>query len=219
TLLNFQFNLLYGRHILLGILDKAAYPPPVDPRTATTPAPTRDQLRFRSTDGSWNNLEHPEIGRAGTPLGRYLPAVAATPQDVYREPSVLMVSERLLKQKQFIPAATSHGTINALAFARVNFFVHDFCARGTGFPRGAGGPLDLFCGAEGGGGPRGGPAVFLTGDSPRSSLHIGLLLFHHLWAHEHNYIVDQLQARYPAMTNEELYRTARLIVAAEIAKV
>jgi len=40
-----------------------------------------------------------------------------------------------------------------------------------------------------------------------------------LWAHEHNYIVDQLQARYPAMTNEELYRTARLIVAAEIAKV
>src|SRR5438128_4902025 len=274
---------------------------------ATTAAPTRDQLRFRSTDGSWNNLEHPEIGRAGTPLGRYLPAVAATPQDVYREPSVLEVSERLLKQKQFIPAATSNGTINALAFAWVNFFVHDFYARGTEFSRaataqyklpvgdgtfvymsklpeypegkagshrsgathwfdgsqvygsdeawaqqlrtrtdsgtpgaklrvcddgllpkyrpgqrpgaGAGGPLDLFCGAEGRGGSRGGPAVFLTGDSPRSSLHIGLLLFHHLWAHEHNYIVDQLAARYPAMTNEELYRTARLIVAAEIVKV
>ena len=305
TLLNFQFNLLYGRHILLGILDKAAYPPPVDPRTATTAAPTQDQLRFRSTDGSWNNLEHPEIGRTGTPLGRYLPAVAATPQDVYREPSVLKVSERLLRQKQFIPAATSNGTINALAFAWVNFFVHDFYARGTEFSRAAtaqyklpvgdgtfvymsklpeypegkagshrsgathwfdgsqvygsdeawaqqlrtrtdsgtpgaklrvcddgllpkyrpgqrpraGGPLDLFCGAEGGGGSRGGPAVFLTGDSPRSSLHIGLLLFHHLWAHEHNYIVDQLAARYPAMTNEELYRTARLIVAAEIAKV
>ena len=305
TLLNFQFNLLYGRHILLGILDKAAYPPPVDPRSATMAAPTRDQLRFRSTDGSWNNLEHPEIGKAGTPLGRYLPAVAATPQDVYREPSVLKVSERLLKQKQFLPAATSNGTINALAFAWVNFFVHDFYARGTEFSRAAtaqyklpvgdgtfvymsklpeypegkagshrsgathwfdgsqvygsdeawaqqlrtrtdsgtpgaklrvcddgllpkyrpgqrpraGGPLDLFCGAEGGGGSGAGPAVFLTGDSPRSSLHIGLLLFHHLWAHEHNYIVVQLEARYPAMTNEELYRTARLIVAAEIAKV
>ena len=38
TLLNFQFNLLYGRHILLGILDKAAYPPPVDPRSATMAA-------------------------------------------------------------------------------------------------------------------------------------------------------------------------------------
>jgi hypothetical protein len=301
TLLNFQLNLLYGRHILLGILDKAAYPPPADAKTATTAAPTRDQLRFRSTDGSWNNLAHPEIGRAGTPLGRYLPAVAATPQDVYREPSVLKVSERLMKQKQFIPAATSNGTISALAFAWVNFFVHDFYARGTEFSRAAiaqyklpvgngsfvymsklpeypegkagshrsgathwfdgsqvygsdeawaqqlrtrtdngtagaklrvcddgllpkyrpgqgpkgGGPLDLFCGPGG----KGGPAVFLTGDSPRSSLHIGLLLFHHLWVHEHNYLVDQLAARYPAMTNEELYRTARLIVAAEIAKV
>src|SRR5207249_1968295 len=110
-------------------------------------APTRDQLRFRSTDGSWNNLEHPEIGRAGTPLGRYLPAVAATPQDVYREPSVLKVSERLLKQKQFIPAATSNGTINALAFAWVNFFVHDFYARGTEFSRAA-----ARAGAEAGGG-------------------------------------------------------------------
>src|SRR5206468_6398222 len=41
------------------------------------------------------------------------------------------------KQKQFIPAATSNGTINALAFAWVNFFVHDFYARGTEFSRGA----------------------------------------------------------------------------------
>jgi Animal haem peroxidase len=145
TLLNFQFNLLYGRHILLGILDKAAYPPPVDPSTATTATPTRDQLRFRSTDGSWNNLEHPEIGRAGTPLGRYLPAVAATPQDVYREPSVLKVSERLMKQKQFIPAATSNGTISALAFAGQLFRArllrarHRVLARGDRAVQAAGG--------------------------------------------------------------------------------
>ena len=302
TLLHFQLNLLYGRQILLGILDKAGYPPRVDERTATTETPTRDQLRFRSTDGSWNNLSHPELGKAGTPLGRYLPASGATPQDVYREPSVLKISERLLKQKQFIPAATSNGTISALAFAWVNFFVHDFYARGTEFsrtattqyklpvgdgryvymsklpeyPEGKAGshrsnathwfdgsqvygsdeawaqqlrvtnkngtlgaklrvcddgllpkyqpakrsvpPLELFCGSAVGG-PQNGPAVFLTGDSPRSSLHIGLLLFHHLWAHEHNYIVDQLAQRYPAMTDDELYHTARLIVAAEIAKV
>src|SRR5207248_10805491 len=116
---------------------------PVGAGRGTAAAPRRERVRCRSTDGSWNNLEPPEIGRAGTPLGRYLPAVAATPQDVYREPSVLKVSERLLKQKQFIPAATSNGTINALAFAWVNFFVHDFYARGTEFSRAATGQYKL----------------------------------------------------------------------------
>lgn len=301
TLLNLQFNLLYGRHVLLGVLEKTGYPPRVDLRTATSETPSPEHLRFRTADGSWNNLNYPEIGKAGTPLGRYVPASATTPQDVYREPSVLRVSERLLKQKQFIPAATSNGTINALAFAWVNFFVHDFYARGTEFSRtataqyklrvgdgtyvymsklpeypegkagshrskathwfdasqvygsdeawarqlrtttkagapgaklqvcengllpkyqpgnGSAPPVELFCGTQSA--PEHGPVVFLTGDSPRSSLHIGLLLFHHLWAHEHNYIVDQLAERYPEMTQDELYGTARLIVAAEIAKV
>jgi hypothetical protein len=300
TLLNFQFNLLYARHVVVGILEKSGYPPPVDKEAATFQTPSPAQLRFRTADGSWNNLNYPEMGKACTPLGRYVPASATTPQDVYREPSVLRISDRLLKQKQFIPAATSHGTINSLAFAWVNFFVHDFFSRGTEFSRtgakqyyklpvgdgtyvymsklpqdpgekegahrscathwfdssqvygsseawarqlrtttasGAPGaklrvcedgllpryrpwksstpPLDLFCGN-----PEGSEdAVFLTGDSPRSSLHVGLLLFHHLFVYEHNYIVDQLAQRYPQMTDDELYGTARLIVAAEVAKI
>src|SRR2546422_3678842 len=78
-------------------------------------------------------------------------------------------------------------------------------------------PLELFCGRAAR--PEDRVAVFLTGDAPRSSLHIGLLLLHTLWVHEHNYIVDELAARYPKMTNDELYGTARLIVAAEIAKI
>jgi hypothetical protein len=45
------------------------------------------------------------------------------------------------------------------------------------------------------------------------------LLLHTLWVHEHNYIVDELTRRYTHMTNAELYGTARLIVAAEIAKI
>ncbi|TMI76923.1 MAG: hypothetical protein E6H05_02660 [Bacillati bacterium ANGP1] len=299
TLLNFQFNLLYGRQVLLGVLEKTGYPPRVDERTATSETPSPEHVRFRTADGSWNNLKYPEMGKAGTPLGRYVPASATKPQDVYREPSVLRISDRLLKQKQFIPAATSNGTINALAFAWVNFFVHDFYARGTEFSRGAAAqyklpvgdgtyvymsklpespdgsesshrsgvthwfdgsqvygsdeawarqlrtttaagapgaklrvcddgllpkyrlgkgsaPPELFCGTPGALEDGG---VFLTGDSPRSSLHIGLLMFHHLWVHEHNYIVDQLAQRYPEMTNDELYHTARLIVAAEIAKI
>ena len=302
TLLNFQLNLLYGRELLRGVLEKTGYPPRVDERAATAEAPSPERLRFRTADGSWNNLNYPEMGKAGTPLGRYVPASATTPQDVYREPSVLRISDRLLKQKQFIPAATSNGTINALAFAWVNFFVHDFYARGTEFSRAAAAqyklpvgdgsyvymsklpehypegkegahrsrathwfdasqvygsdeawaqqlrtktsagapgaklrvcedgllpkyragkrsapPFELFCGTPGVSEDK--AAVFLTGDSPRSSLHIGLMMFHHLWVHEHNYIVDQLAERYPEMTTDELYHTARLIVAAEIAKI
>src|SRR3989449_145998 len=302
TLLNFQFNLLYGRQVLLGVLEKTGYPPRVDERAATSETPSPEHLRFRTADGSWNNLKYPEMGKAGTPLGRYVPASATNPQNVYREPSVLRISDRLLKQKQFIPAATSNGTINALAFAWVNFFVHDFYSRGNDnfsragpahydlpvgdgkyiymnklpdYPEGKAGshrssvthwfdasqvygsdsawaehlrtraddgglgakrrvcqdgllpkyrprkrsqpPLELFCGRAAR--PEDRVAVFLTGDAPRSSLHIGLLLLHTLWVHEHNYIVDELAARYPKMTNDELYGTARLIVAAEIAKI
>ena len=301
TLPNFQFNLLYGSQVLRGVLEKTGYPPRVDERAAISEPPSPAHLRFRTANGSWNNLTYPEMGKSCTPLGRYVPASATTPQDVYREPSVLRISDRLLKQRRFIPAATSNGTINALAFAWVNFFVHDFYTRGTEFSRtaaeqyklpvgdgsyvymsklpeypegkegshrscathwfdasqvygndeawarqlrtttttGAPGaklrvcedgllpkyrpekqpapPFELFCGTPER--PGGGAAVFLTGDSPRSSLHIGLLLFHHLWVHEHNYIVDQLAERFPEMTNDELYGTARLIVAAEIAKI
>lgn len=302
TLPNFYINLLYARSELRGILDQVGYPRRVAEPASPSTDPSADHLRFRTADGSWNNLQHPDMGKAGTPLGRYLPAAATAPQDVYREPSVLRISDELLKQRRFIPAATSNGTLNALAFAWVNFFVHDFYARGTDnfsragpahyklpvgndkyiymsklpdYPEGAAGshrssathwfdasqvygsdsawaeqlrtraengapgaklrvcpdgflpkyrpgkrakpPLELFCGAAGRSAE--GPGVFLTGDSPRSSLHIGLLLLHTLWVHEHNFLVDELVSRYPHMTNAELYGTARLIVAAEIAKI
>jgi hypothetical protein len=302
TLPNFYINLLYARSELRGILERVGYPPRVEGRASPSEPPSEEHIRFRTADGSWNNLSHPEMGKAGTPLGRYLRASATAPQDVYRDPSVLRISEQLLKQERFLPAATSNGTLNALAFAWVNFFVHDFYARGTDnfsragpahyklpvgegkyiymsklpeYPEGTEGshrssathwfdasqvygsdsawaeqlrtgaengapgaklqvcqdgflpkyqpgkgskpPLELFCGVAGR--SQDGPGVFLTGDSPRSSLHIGLLLLHTLWVHEHNYIVDELAARYPQMTNAELYGTARLIVAAEIAKI
>src|SRR5207245_8584284 len=55
--------------------------------------------------------------------------------------------------------------------------------------------------------------IFLTGDTPRSSLHIGSMMMHHLWAREHNTIVDELHRQYPKMDDEELFQTARLIVA------
>jgi hypothetical protein len=48
---------------------------------------------------------------------------------------------------------------------------------------------------------------------------IGLDLIHTLFAMEHNYVCDQLKARYPKMTDEEIFQKARMIVAALIAKI
>ena len=262
-------QLLYSRTVLRNTLEHVGYAqaPIAPPLADMTPPP--NHLRFRTYDGSWNNLKHPEIGMANTPLGRYIPESGRAPQDVNAEPSVLRISERLLKQEQFLSAAP----LNALAMAWVNFFVHDFFDRGVGdnlirpatenykipvsagrfmymsklmaTPEGAhtsrvthwfdasqiygsnaakaqalrahaGGKMTIEANGLLPATPQG---FFLTGDAPRSSLHLGVLMLHHLWVAEHNYLAAQLQQRYPAMADEELYQTARLIVAAEIVKI
>jgi hypothetical protein len=48
---------------------------------------------------------------------------------------------------------------------------------------------------------------------------VGLALLHSLFMREHNAICDRLEAEYPAMTDRELYDTARLVNAALIAKI
>ncbi len=48
---------------------------------------------------------------------------------------------------------------------------------------------------------------------------LGLALMHNLFAREHNAVADMLHASYPAMTDQQLFDKARLIVAAEIAKI
>ncbi|MEE8526771.1 MAG: peroxidase family protein, partial [Thermoanaerobaculia bacterium] len=311
TVPHFYINLLYSQRELRGILEKVDYAGTLSPDLAEAPA-TACSERFRAIDGSCNNLQFPQVGKAGTALRRYIPEAGTVAQDVLGEPSAIAVSNRLNKQEEFNSAAP----VSTLAFAWVNFFVHDFYARGNdsfgrptddfyklptgdgkfvymsklatagegvhlsnvthwfdgsqvygssqevsdrirtvedgkpgaklrfaadGFlPRVAAGGAAMapaFSAAqyetaadsteEDGEEPQedapgngsSGREVFLTGDSPRSSLHIGLLMLHHLWAAEHNYLVDQLRQRYPQMSAEELFQTARLIVGAEIAKI
>jgi len=262
-------NLFSARAVLQRVLQQANYAttPTAAPLPDMTPPP--HHLRFRTYDGSWNNLKHPEIGMANTPLGRYIPESGRTPQEVNAEPSVLRISERLLKQGEFKSAAP----LNSLAMAWVNFSVHDFFDRGVGdnlirpatdnhkipvsdnrfmymsklmaTETGAhnsrvthwfdasqiygsnearaqalrthvGGKMKI---EEDGLLPVAPQGFFLTGDAPRSSLHLGVLMLHHLWVAEHNYLTEQLQQRHPEMADEELYQTARLIVAAEIVKI
>ena len=53
----------------------------------------------------------------------------------------------------------------------------------------------------------------------RESWWLGLSALHLLFAHEHNTLVDELHAEYPSMSAERLFQTARMIVAALIAKI
>jgi hypothetical protein len=111
-------QLFFARRDLERLLDGVGYGlKPVAPPLAANASPPANYLRFRTYDGSWNNLSHPEVGQAGTPLGRYMPASADAPHDVLAAPSVVTVSNTLLKQTDFQSAAP----FNALAMAWVNF--------------------------------------------------------------------------------------------------
>lgn len=53
----------------------------------------------------------------------------------------------------------------------------------------------------------------------RESWWLGLSSLHLLFAHEHNTLCDELRSAYPSMTDDRIFQTARLIVAALIAKI
>jgi hypothetical protein len=68
-------------------------------------------------------------------------------------------------------------------------------------------------GLENAGGPS--SELFLAGDI-RANEHVGLTALHTLFVREHNRIVDAMRSNKPGLTGEELYQSARRIVAAEI---
>ncbi|HEU4367114.1 MAG TPA: peroxidase family protein [Methylomirabilota bacterium] len=92
------------------------------------PQPTPDVLRWRSADGSFNSLEDPTMGQAGTRFGRNVPLGYAHPEDgrTLLEPNPRLVSRELLTRKTFIPA----GSLNGLAAAWIQFQVHDWFHHG-----------------------------------------------------------------------------------------
>ena len=53
----------------------------------------------------------------------------------------------------------------------------------------------------------------------RNNWWLGLALLHTLFAQEHNAIADMLHARYPAMTDQQLFDKARMITAAVMVKI
>lgn len=60
---------------------------------------------------------------------------------------------------------------------------------------------------------------FLAPLGNKNNFWLGLAIFHALFLREHNVICDRLAAEYPAMTDQQLYDTARLINVAMMAKI
>ena len=85
-------------------------------------------LTARTPDGSYNDLDHPEMGSTGTRFGRNAPI-----QRTFREsperimsPNPRLVSRELLTRDAFIPATT----LNLHAAAWLQFMVHDWLSHG-----------------------------------------------------------------------------------------
>jgi hypothetical protein len=85
-------------------------------------------LTARTVDGSFNDLQVPDMGRAGTRFGRNVPLQKTFPQNerLLLRPSPRVVSRELLTRERFI-AATS---LNLLAGAWLQFMVHDWLSHG-----------------------------------------------------------------------------------------
>lgn len=94
-----------------------------------TPEPADDQSRiaFRTPDGSFNDLEHPEMGMAGTRFGRNVPVSEAqlNPENLLK-PNPRVISRTLMTRNEFVPATT----LNVLAAAWIQFQNHDWFSHG-----------------------------------------------------------------------------------------
>jgi Animal haem peroxidase len=98
---------------------------------AVAPEPfTSEVLTARDESGAYNDLDHPEMGMAGTRFGRNIPLDKAVlePEPSILEPSPRVVSRELLTRDPFQPATT----VNTLACTWLQFMIKDWFSHGTG---------------------------------------------------------------------------------------
>ena len=84
--------------------------------------------RYRSADGSYNSLDHPRMGMAGTRFGRNAPLSEGVPDtglDLL-DPNPRVISSEILARRKFIPATT----LNLLAGAWIQFEAHNWFFHG-----------------------------------------------------------------------------------------
>jgi hypothetical protein len=97
--------------------------------TPPSPSPySPSVLTERTADGSWNDLDHPTMGMAGTRFGRNVPIGDTGPEPLDRmlEPNPREVSRRLMTRDRLIPASAG----NALIAAWLQFMIRDWFSHG-----------------------------------------------------------------------------------------
>ena len=87
---------------------------------------TDAQRRFRTPDGSYNDLSDPDMGRASTRFARNVALTHAVPAAMpdIATPNAREISQRLMRRDEFTPATS----INLLAAAWIQFQTHDWFA-------------------------------------------------------------------------------------------
>ena len=88
---------------------------------------TRSSTTQRTVDGSWNDLDNPTMGMAGTRFGRNVPIEHTWPDTAnLLEPNPRTVSRRLMTRDELIPATAG----NALIAAWLQFMIRDWFKHG-----------------------------------------------------------------------------------------
>jgi hypothetical protein len=87
-------------------------------------------LTARTADGTYNDLQEPRMGSAGTRFGRNVPLRYGypEPESAIMEPNPRTISRELLTRERFEPATT----INVLAAAWLQFMIKDWFSHGKG---------------------------------------------------------------------------------------
>ena len=101
-----------------------------DTSSAMKPSPPEGgrHLSARTVDGTYNDLEDPAMGSAGTRFGRNVPVELTYPENEWAllRPSPRTVSRELLTRHEFRPATT----LNVLAGAWLQFMIRDWFSHG-----------------------------------------------------------------------------------------
>ncbi|MCU1531646.1 MAG: peroxidase family protein [Arthrobacter sp.] len=107
------------------LFDTTNQPAVNPPRPGPYSAPV---LTERTSDGSWNDLDQPAMGMAGTRFGRNVPIDSTRPEPPERmlQPNPREVSRRLMTRNQLIPASAG----NALIAAWLQFMIRDWFSHG-----------------------------------------------------------------------------------------
>ena len=215
-----------------------AYPSQDQEDSSTSINCAATDLRYRSSDGTCNSITRPSMGTVGTPftrnLSRSLPHKNGE-ADIARAAHIL--------KRDVAADGDKIAPFNQLATAWIQFMTHDWFQHDkeeqqgpnmknkvthwwdasqiygsspeeTESVRVAGGKLHLDANSK---------IDYRDQNQPITGFGenwwAGLHIFHTIFAREHNYLVGVLAEANPAMNEDELFGTARNIIAATLAKI